>query len=88
MGTLTVRKNFVFDKELVDNVGVILKEKNKNFTKLLTDYFRAITKNPELIEDIEEKAQKRNASFIGILDGKIGDMDYKEMRKEYHEHIS
>ena len=88
MGTLTVRKNFVFDKELVDNVGVILKEKNKNFTKLLTDYFKAITKNPELIEDIEEKAQKRNASFIGILDGKIGDMDYKEMRKEYHEHIS
>ena len=88
MVTLTVRKNFVFDKELVDNVGVILKEKNKNFTKLLTDYFRAITKNPELIEDIEEKAQKRNASFIGILDGKIGDMDYKEMRKEYHEHIS
>ncbi len=88
MGTLTVRKNFVFDKELVDNVGVILKEKNKNFTKLLTDYFKAITKNPDLIEDIEEKAQKRNASFIGILDGKIGDMDYKEMRKEYHEHIS
>ena len=88
MGTLTVRKNFVFDKELVDNVVVILKERDKNFTKLLTDYFKAITKNPDLIDEIENKAKERRGSFIGVLDGKIGAMDFKEMKRVRNEDIS
>ena len=88
MGTLTVRKNFVFDKELVDNVVVILKERDKNFTKLLTDYFKAITKNPDLIDEIENKAKERSGSFIGVLDGKIGAMDFKEMKRVRNEDIS
>ncbi len=88
MGTLTVRKNFVFDKELVDSVVVVLKDKDKNFTKLLTDYFKAITKNPDLIDEIENKAKERRGSFIGVLDGKIGAMDFKEMKRVRNEDIS
>ena len=88
MGTLTVRKNFIFDKELVDNVVVVLKDKDKNFTKLLTDYFKAITKNPDLIDEIENKAKERSGSFIGVLDGKIGAMDFKEMKRVRNEDIS
>jgi hypothetical protein len=88
MNTLTVRKNFNFEKELIDNVGTILKEKNTNFTRLLTNYFKAITKEPTIIDDIEQKANKRVGSFIGMLDGKIGNDDYKNLKRQYNEHIS
>ncbi len=87
MGTLTVRKNFVFDKELINNVAVILKDKDKNFTQILTNYFKAITKNPDLIDEVEEKAKERTGSFIGVLDGKIGNMDFKEMKRVRNEDI-
>ena len=88
MGTLTVRKNSVFDKELIDNVNKILESKDTNFTKLLANYFKAISKNPDIIEKIEEESKKRTGSFIGILDGKIGNIDYKEMKKAHSENIS
>ncbi len=88
MGTLTVRKNFVFDKELIDNVNRILKSKDTNFTKLLTNYFKAISKNPDIIERIEKESKRRTGSFIGILDGKIGNIDYKEMKNAHSENIS
>ena len=88
MGTLTVRKNFKFDKELVDKVGNILQEKNLNFTQLLTHYFQAIVKEPELIETIEKKSKQRTGKFIGILDGVIGNSDYKEMKKSYNENLA
>jgi hypothetical protein len=55
---------------------------------VLNNYFQAIIKEPELIETIEKKAKKRTGSFIGILDGKIGDESFKELKKNYHEHIS
>lgn len=87
MGTMTVRKNFVFDKELINNVAVILKDKDKNFTQILTNYFKAITKNPDLIDEVEEKAKERTGSFIGVLDGKIGNMDFKEMKRVRNEDI-
>lgn len=88
MGTLTVRKNFKFDKELVDKVGAILQEKNLNFTQFLSHYFQAVIKDPTLIETVEKKAKQRTGSFIGLLDGKIGDTDYKEMKRSYHENLS
>ncbi len=88
MGMLTVRKNFVFDRELAESVSSVLKEKDKNFTQLIVSYFKAITKNPEIIDEIEEKAKERKGAFVGILDGKIGEMDTKEMSSVYHEHIS
>ena len=88
MGTLTVRKNFKFDRELVDKVSNILQKKNLNFTQLLTHYFQAIVKEPELIEIIEKKSKKRTGKFIGMLDGVVGDIDYKEMKKSHSEHLS
>ena len=88
MGTLTIRKNFKFDKELVDKVNNILQEKNFNFTQLLTHYFQAIVKEPELIETIETKAKQRTGKFIGMLDGMIGNADYKEMKKSYNENLA
>jgi hypothetical protein len=88
MSTLTVRKNFNFEKETIDKVALILKQKHYNFTEVLNNYFQAIIKEPELIETIEKKAKKRTGSFIGILDGKIGDESFKELKKSYHEHIS
>ena len=88
MATLTVRKNFKFDKELVDRVGAILQEKNLNFTQFLSHYFQAVVKDPTLIDTVEKKAKQRTGNFIGLLDGKIGDTDYKEMRKNHHENLS
>jgi len=88
MSTLTVRKNFSFDKDIVDKVSSILQDKNTSFTKLLTNYFQAIVKEPELIDTVEQKAKHRTASFIGLLDGKIGELDAKEMKKNYHENLS
>ena len=88
MGTLTVRKNFKFDKELVDKVDTILQEKNLNFTQFLSHYFQAVIKDPALIDIVEKKSKQRTGNFIGILDGKIGDMDYKEMKKSYNENLS
>jgi hypothetical protein len=88
MGTLIVRKNFSFDKDIVDKVSILLQEKNTTFTKLLTNYFQAIIKEPELINEVEQKAKQRTASFIGLLDDKIGDIDAKEMKRVYNENLS
>jgi len=88
MSTLTIRKNFKFDKEIVDKIGIILQKKNLNFTQFLSHYFQAVIKEPTLIDVVEKKSKQRSGSFIGILDGKIGDMDYKEMKKSYNENLS
>ena len=88
MATLTIRKNFNFKKELIDKTSIILKQQNRNFTEILTNYFQAIIKEPNIIKTIEQKAQQRTGSFIGMLDGKIGDEDFKTMKKSYHENIS
>jgi len=88
MSTLRVRKNFNFDKEVIDKVALILKEKHYNFTEVLTHFFQAVIKEPELIETIQKKAEQRQGSFIGMLDGKIGDASYKSMKREHHEHLS
>jgi len=88
MGSMLVRKNFKFDKDLIDKVSNILEKKNKNFTQILVTYFQAITKEPELLDTLEKKAKERKGSFIGMLDGKIGDVDFKEMKGKRSESIS
>ncbi|SFV60371.1 hypothetical protein MNB_SM-7-746 [hydrothermal vent metagenome] len=85
MATVTVRKNFKFDKELVEKVGALLYEKDLNFTQLITHYFQAIVKEPELVDIVEKKSKQRSGKFIGMLDGVVEKSDYKEMRKSYHE---
>jgi len=88
MNTLKVRKNFVFDKGMIEKTKVILKKQKKSFTEAINLYFQAIIKEPSLLEEIEKKANKRTGSFIGMLDGKIGNQNFKEMKMEYHESIS
>ncbi len=88
MNTLKVRKNFVFDKGMIEQTKVILKEQKKSFTEVINLYFKAIIKDPSLLEEIEKKANKRTGSFVGILDGKIGNQNFKDMKAEHHEGIS
>ncbi len=88
MSTLTIRKNFNFEKDLIDKASIVLKQQNKNFTEILTNYFQAIIKEPNIINTIEQKAKQRTGSFIGMLDGKIGKQNFKDMKKSHHENIS
>lgn len=85
MEALKVRKNFLLDSDIVEKAGVILKQKHKNFTEAINLYFQAIAKDPSILDKVESTASKRTGSFIGMLDGKIGDADFKEMKKSHHE---
>ena len=79
MNTLKVRKNFLIDKSLIENAQNIILKKHKNLTEASTLYLEAIVKNPNILEDIKQEASKRTASFIGMLDGQIGDINYKNL---------
>ncbi|RLA71667.1 MAG: hypothetical protein DRG24_04960 [Epsilonproteobacteria bacterium] len=78
-----VRKNFLFDKDMVEKVQEILSKKHKNLTEAIALYFQALVKEPEILDAIEKSAHKRSGNFIGMLDGKIGDEDRKSMHKTY-----
>jgi len=88
MHTQKIRKNFIFDKELIDKTSIILKKHNKTFTQIIKNYFIAITKDENIIKQIENQAQKRTGSFIGMLNGKIGNINYNDIKKSYNENIS
>lgn len=83
MKAIKIRKNFLFDKMIVEKVQDILSKKQKNLTEAITLYFQAIVKEPEILDKIEESAHKRTGNFIGMLDGKIGDIDSKNMHATY-----
>ncbi len=86
MNTIKVRKNFLLDKEIVQKAQLILLEQQKNLTETLNLFFKAIVKEPSILESIEKSANKRTGSFIGMLDGKIGDESFKEMKRKYSTH--
>lgn len=88
MEALRVRKNFVLDRGVVEKVEAVLKQKRKSFTEVISLYFQAVAKEPKLLEDVEKIATKRSGSFIGKLDGKIGDEEYKSMRRVKNEDFS
>ncbi|PHS36220.1 MAG: hypothetical protein COB07_12540 [Sulfurovum sp.] len=83
MNAIKVRKNFILDKEIVDKAQEILRSQHKNFTEVINLYFKAIVKDPSILETIEKSANMRTGSFIGLLDGQVGDSDYKALKKEY-----
>jgi len=83
MTALKVRKNFLLDKEIIEKAQVIILEQQKNLTEVLNTYFKAIVKEPSILETIEKSANKRTGSFIGMLDGQIGDTSFKEMKQEH-----
>ena len=82
MDIIKVRKNFLLDKEIVDKAQNIIANQHKNLTEVINLYFKAIVKEPSILETIEKSANKRTGSFIGILDGQVGKEDYKEMKKD------
>ncbi len=88
MSGILVRKNFKFEKELVDQVTSILQGRGLNFTQALVTYFQAITKDPSLLDEVEKKSKQRTGAFIGMLDGKIGEVDIKEAKREKSETLS
>ena len=88
MKTLQVRKNFLFDRVLVEEAQEILKKRHKNLTQAITLYLKAVVKNPEILDEIEKSANKREGRFIGMLDGMIGDESYKKMRDEFYKESS
>lgn len=88
MQTLKVRKNFLLDSDAIDKATRILQQKHKNLTQALDLYFQAIAKDPSILDTIEQSATKRSGSFIGLLDGKVGDIDFSQMKKEHHEDLS
>ncbi len=83
MKILKVRKNFLLDQDAVEKAAEVLKKRHQNFTGAVNHYFRAIAKDPSILDTVEEKATARTGNFIGILDGKIGDKDYKSMKKTH-----
>ena len=82
MNVLKVRKNFLLDKDVIEKAQSIIIKKHKNLTEVINLYFKAIVKEPSILDTIEKSANKRTGSFIGLLDGQIGDKSYKEMKKE------
>lgn len=88
MNAIKVRKNFLLDSDLIEKATDILKLKHTNMTEAINCYFQAITKDPTLLDTIENIASKRTGNFIGMLDGKIGDDDFKQIKKTHHETIS
>ena len=82
LNIVKVRKNFLLDKEVIEKAQSIIVQKHKNLTEVINLYFKAIVKEPSILDTIEKSANKRTGSFIGLLDGHIGDESYKTMKKE------
>jgi hypothetical protein len=85
MKQLQIRKNFIFDRQLVEEAQKVLKKRYGNMTQAFTQYLKAVVKDPEILEKIEESASKREGRFIGMLDGKIGAGEYKRMRDSFYQ---
>jgi len=83
MDVIKVRKNFLLDKEVVEKAQKILSDQHKNLTEVINTYFKAIVKEPSILNDIEKSANRRTGSFIGMLDDKIGNDNFKEMKHKH-----
>ena len=82
MQIVKIRKNFLLDKDMVEKAQNIIVKQHKNLTEVINLYFKAIVKEPSILDAIEKSANRRTGSFIGLLDGKIGNESYKEIKKE------
>ena len=86
MNIVKIRKNFLLDKETVEKAQQIIRKQHKSLTEAITLYLKAVVKDPSILQTIEQSAKKRTGSFIGMLDGEIGNKQYKEMKKEALQH--
>ena len=83
MTAIKIRKNFLLDKEIIEKAQILLLGQQKNLTEALNLFFKAIVKEPSILERIEKSANRKTGSFIGMLDGKIGDTTFKEMKQTH-----
>ena len=86
--SIKIRKNFALDKNLVEKTQKILEKRNQNFVEILTFYLEAIVKDETILNKVQKTAKKREGKFIGMLDNQIGDIDYKNLKREYYESFS
>ena len=82
--SIKIRKNFALDKNLVEKTQKILEKRNQNFVEILTFYLEAIVKDETILDKVQKTAKKREGKFIGMLDNQIGDIDYKNLKREYY----
>ncbi len=85
MDHVQIRKNFVFDRQLVEDAQNILQKRYSNLTQAFVKYMQAVVKDPGILDEIEKSASKREGRFIGLLNGKIGEESYKTMKKSAFE---
>jgi len=83
MNAVKVRKNFLLNKDIIEKAQIILLEQQKNLTEVINTYFKAIVKEPSILKVVEKSANRRTGNFIGMLDGKIGNDSFKEMKREH-----
>jgi len=88
MTILTTRKNFSLDAGAVRNAEKIAKQHKKSLTELVNLYFKALTNDASILEQVEKIATQRTGNFVGVFDNLIGDMDSKQMKKAQRENFS
>ena len=75
---MTIRKNFLFDDEVAKHLEEIAKAEGKTQTQIaqeaIEEKYKTISRKRKL-EALE--------SLKGSLNGKIGDIDAKEVRRQY-----
>jgi len=75
---VTVRKNFNFDEETAKHLEELAAMEGKTQTEMVQEAIEQIYRDKE-----RERKLAALDSIIGILDGKIGDIDAKEARRAY-----
>jgi predicted transcriptional regulator len=75
---MTIRKNFLFDDEVAKHLEEIAKAEGKTQTQIAQE---AIEEKYKTIS--RKRKLKALESLKGSLNGKIGDIDAKEARRQY-----
>jgi hypothetical protein len=75
---VTVRKNFNFDEETAKHLEELAAMEGKTQTEMVREAIEQIYRDKE-----RERKLAALDSIVGILDGKIGDIDAKEARRAY-----
>ena len=77
------RKNFLLDRETLDELQMVLKPTNRNLTELINQYFKAVVKDSSILHRVDDIANLRRGSFIGLLDHEVGTESWGTMRGGY-----
>lgn len=78
------RKNFLLDREIVEELQKIAYSKNKNLTGIINQYFKAILKDDSIMDRVDDIANQRGGTFIGMLDHNVGLEKWSQMKSDYH----